>query len=381
MKPNDLKNKGFMVKEQEGGYLLVHPSRGKYDWEPDELRFRSVVFDAAGNVVSVGWPKFFNQNEWPDTDALIAGELDGGRAVITHKHDGSLIIRSVLPDGRILFRTRDTFDGGKFAPLAEAVAHAKYPVLLDSAFWPQGSLLFEYVGSENQIVVRYNGDDDLVFLGAAEHQGQDKPRYLTYAELEAVAQTSGLHLVETYEWAKAATGIGEILGMVKDWDKAEGVVVRSSDGQTLLKVKSAWYFAQHALRFHVKLDTIARFSIDGDLRDEAAFLAKLTETGWDYETAQTALGFFREYLARRAKADAIKTQATEFVQAFDREMGGPQAFEDERARRKAFAVRVLGPNAAPETRSLNKYLFLAYDSRAAQLDAVLLRRLILGPGQ
>ena len=383
MKFSDLKNKNFMVKEQEGGFVLVHPSRGKFDWEPGELGFRSVVFDDKGNTVSVGWPKFFNQNEWPDSDTLIAGELENGRAVITHKHDGSLIIRSVLPGGRILFRTRDTFDGGKFAPLAHAVASCKYPALLNPEWWAHGSLLFEYVGEENQIVVRYGGADDLIFLGAAQHNGTDKPRYLTYAELETVAQEGGLRLVETYDWADTqnARGVGEILGMVKDWDKAEGVVVRSGDAQTLLKVKSAWYFAQHALRFHVKLDTIARFAIDGDLRDEAAFLQKLTETGWDYETAQTALKFFHEYLTRRAKADAIKATALAFVAGFDKETGGPHGFADEKARRKAFALRITGPNAASETKGMMKYLFLAYDNRASELEAVLLRRVIMGPGQ
>ena len=382
MKLADLKNKNFMVKEQEGGFVLVHPSRGKFDWEPGELGFRSVVFDNKGNTVSVGWPKFFNQNEWPASDALIAGDLETGKATITHKHDGSLIIRSVLPNGRILFRTRDTFDGGKFAPLAEAVASAKYPALLDSGFWAHGSLLFEYVGAENQIVVRYGGDDDLIFLGAAQHNGPDKPRYLTYGELETVAGDGKLRLVETYDWASTngAQGIGEILNMVKDWDKAEGVVVRSGDAQTLLKVKSAWYFAQHALRFHVKLDTIARFAIDGDLQNETAFLAKLTETGWDYETAQTALGFFHEYLTRRAKADRVKSDALAFVADFDRD-SGPETFADERARRKAFALRLTGPNADPEWRGQMKYLFLAYDNREAELEAVLLRRLILGPGQ
>ena len=42
-----LTNKGFMVKPN-GDFSLVHPSRGKYDWEADELRFRSVILDAAG---------------------------------------------------------------------------------------------------------------------------------------------------------------------------------------------------------------------------------------------------------------------------------------------------------------------------------------------
>lgn len=371
-----LKNKGFMVKEQEeGAYLLVHPSRGKYDWEADELGFRSVVLDGdSGKVLSSGWPKFFNQGEWPDHDTTIAAELESGRAVITHKHDGSLIIRSVLPDGRILFRTRDTFDGGKFAPLAEAVAQAKYPALLDPAVWPHGSLLFEYVGAGNQIVVRYGGDDDLVLLGAAEH-GDTGVTYLSYGELGTVAAANQLRLVETYDWAEGA--ISGVLSLVQGWDTAEGVVVRSLDGQTLLKIKSAWYFAQHALRWHVKLSSVARFCIDGGISDEPTFMLKLTEVGWDFETATVAVGYFREYLTRRANADQIKAAALAFLAAFEAETGG--TFADERARRKAFATRIFGPEAGREVRDLGPYLFLAYDGKNDKMESTLLRKLILDP--
>jgi hypothetical protein len=369
-----LKNKGFMVKEQEeGAYLLVHPSRGKYDWEADELCFRSVVLDGKnGRVVSSGWPKFFNQGEWPDHDSAISRELASGQAIITHKHDGSLIIRSVLPDGRILFRTRDTFDGGKFAPLAEAVAQAKYPALLDPDVWPHGSLLFEYVGAGNQIVVRYDGDDDLILLGAAAHDDASV-NYLAYTELNEVAAANRLRLVETYDWAEGA--ITGVLSLVQEWDKAEGVVVRSLDGQTLLKIKSAWYFAQHALRWHVKLSSIARFCIDGGISDEPTFMLKLTEVGWDFETATVAVGYFREYMTRRAQAEQIKAAALAFLAAFDAETAG--TFADERARRKAFASRIFGAEASREVRELQPYLFLAYDGKNDKMEATLLRKLIL----
>ena len=377
-----LKNRGFMVKEQEGGFRLVHPSRGKYDWESDELGYRSVVLSARGDVVSVGWPKFFNQGEWPDHDGVIAGELAGSRAVITHKHDGSLLIRSVLPGGRVVFRTRDTFDGGKFAPLAEAVARAKYPALLDPAVYPDGSLLFEYVGAGNQIVVRYEGDDDLILLGAAEHAAGIGPadvRYLPYAAVTALAGALGLRPVETYAWSAAEVGIAGVLGMVREWDRAEGVVVRSSDGQTLLKIKSAWYFAQHALRWHMTYESIVRFVLDGGIADEDGLGAALVQAGWDFETTVTARGHYATYRDRRARADALAASARAFLASFEAETAG-RVGGDERARRKEYATRIFGPAATPETRALAPYLFLVYDGRNDKLDATLLRRLILAPG-
>ncbi len=369
---NRLRNKGFMTKPQgDGEYTLVHPSRGKYDWEPDELGYRSAVFDAEGNVASIGWPKFFNQGEWAETDARIAAELEAGRAVITHKHDGSLIIRSVLADGRILLRTRDTFDGGKFAPLAEAVAREKYPALLDPAFFAHGSLLFEYVGAGNQIVVRYEGGDDLILLGAALHE-KESARYLALADLETLAREADLHIVERYDWADGVSGVSAILALVQDWDKAEGVVVCSGDGQTLLKVKSAWYFAQHALRWHMTYEAICRFAIDGGIVDEAGLTIALQKAGWDYETTVTARGHFARYQGKRAEANAIAARVRAFVEAFDRETVGQ--FEDERARRKAFATRVFVDEGA---KAIAGYLFHAYDGKTAQMDAALLRKVVL----
>lgn len=377
IRADTLKNKGFMVKEH-GEYLLVHPSRGKFDWEPDELCYRSMLLHAgSGAVVSVGWPKFFNQGEWPEHDAVIAGELDAGRAVITHKHDGSLIIRSVLPDGRIFFRTRDSFDGGKFAPLAEAVARAKYPALLDPEVFPHGSLLFEYVGAGNQIVVRYEGDDELVFLGAVEHgePGKSGVRYVPYADLGPLAELLGLRLVETYEWA--TDGIAATLGMVQDWDKAEGVVVRSADGQTMLKIKSAWYFAQHALRWHMTYEAICRFCIDGGVTDEEGLTRGLSQAGWDFEVISIAKEHFARYADARAEAAKIKEDAIAFLAAFDTETAGRH--EDERARRKAFAARLFGAEVTAEVRALASYRFLAYDNKMDRLDATLLRRIVLRP--
>lgn len=373
-----LKNKGFMVKENEGGYLLVHPSRGKFDWEDDELGYRSVVLSPdAKRIFSVGWPKFFNQGEWPDADAAIGTELENGTAVITHKHDGSLLIRSVLPDGRILFRTRDTFDGGKFAPLAEAVARAKYPQLLDPQVWAHGSLLFEYVGAGNQIVVRYEGEDELILLGAVLHDdGSGRVKYLPFSELEGIARAHHLRLVETYDWQTG--GVASVLAMVQDWDTAEGVVVRSADGQTMLKVKSAWYFAQHALRWRMTYESIVRFCIDGSIETEPQMTDALMRAGWDYETTVTAKEHFARYQTKRAEAARIKAAAIAFVAAFDAD---GTVYEDERARRKVFASRVFGPGVSPEVSAMRPYLFMIYDGKQERLGATLLRRVVLAPAK
>ena len=359
-----LNKSGFLTHEGPNGRVLVHPARNKFEWAPDELSYRSAVLDADGRIVSVGWPKFFNQGEFPAHDSVIAQELASGQAIITHKHDGSLIIRSVLSDGQVLLRTRGSYDGGEYGVAAQAVAQAKYPSLLDPSIFPEGSLLFEYVGQANQIVVRYEGDDDLIFLGAVVHEPL---RYLPFPELERLSVKYGLRLVETYDWAKSG-GIGEVLGLVQDWNHAEGVVVRSGDGQTMLKIKSAWYFAQHALRWHMTYESIVRFVLDGGIADEAGLEAGLAKAGWDFEIIVRAKEHFTTYQIRRAEAEALKAQTQAIFDAFN---ASGESYEDERARRKAFATLVFGQHAP-----LSKYAFTLYDGKIELLESVLLRRVI-----
>jgi hypothetical protein len=231
--------------------------------------------------------------------------------------------------------------------------------------FPQGSLLFEYVGQANQIVVRYEGDDDLIFLGAVVHEPL---RYLTFSELKPLAEALGLRLVETYDWAKTGA-IGEVLSLVQDWNHAEGVVVRSGDGQTLLKIKSAWYFAQHALRWHMTYESIVRFVIDGSITDEMGLEAGLAKAGWDFEIIVKAKEHFATYVARRAEAEALKAATQAIVDGFN---ATETEYEDERARRKAFAALVFAQHAP-----LAKYAFTLYDGKLALLESVLLRRVIL----
>jgi hypothetical protein len=362
-----LKKQNFLVHPSVDGYFLVHPAKNKFDWAADELGFRSALLDSDAKIVSVGWPKFFNQGEWPDHDAIISEELASGRAIITHKHDGSLIIRSVLPSNKVIFRTRGSADGGEYGVSAEAVARSKYPELLDPTVFPEGSLLFEYVGTENQIVVRYEGDDELIFLGAALHS--DPTKYLDFDALRAMAAQYSLRLVEVYDWA-GMNGIATVLGLIQGWEKAEGVVVRSGDGQTLLKIKSAWYFAQHALRWHMTYESIVRFVIDGGILDEPGLVDGLTRAGWDFEIIAKAKEHFAVYLVKRAAADELKAAARAYVDSF---VAREADYADERERRKAFAMPLVGSDATPESRAISKYAFFVYDNKETALDAALLK--------
>jgi hypothetical protein len=74
--------------------------------------------------------------------------------------------------------------------------------------------------------------------------------------------------------------------------------------------------------------------------------------------------------------EQIKAKALAFLAAFEAETAG--TFADERARRKAFATRVLGPDADTDTRAMSSSLFYAYDGKVSFMEAKLLQKLILG---
>lgn len=126
-------------------------------------------------------------------------------------------------------------------------------------------------------------------------------------------------------------------------------------------------------------ESIVRFAIDGGIVDEAALTQKLAEVGWNYETTVTAREHFANYQAARADAGKIKAAAIALLAAFDADTAGRHA--DERARRKAFAARLFGPEATPEVRALAPYCFLAYDGKLDKLDATLLRHIVLNRGR
>src|ERR1044072_6549401 len=89
------REQGFWVTEQEG-LRLIHPTQGQYRWAPEERRFRSLIVDAQGRVVSEGYPKFFNAGEEAaaeDAKRLVDEIQAGGEVYAEEKVDGSLIIR------------------------------------------------------------------------------------------------------------------------------------------------------------------------------------------------------------------------------------------------------------------------------------------------
>ena len=118
----------FKIVEEEGETLVI-PLKDKFRWCEDELHLRSLVLDATGEVISTGFPKFFNYGEDPERDRDLAAAIAHGVVEFPEKLDGSLIVADRIR-GTPRLRTRGRRVLGEFASEIEALIASDYPQLL-----------------------------------------------------------------------------------------------------------------------------------------------------------------------------------------------------------------------------------------------------------
>ncbi len=282
----------FSVKGDDR--VLITPRHNKHRWTDDEVWLRSVVTDAEGNVLSMGFPKFLNLHERRDyhLNALATANT----VFATAKLDGSLIIVSYI-DGKPYFRTRGSLELGEFEERVMRIVRRDYAdSLLREEFANLSenvSYLFEYVSPENQIVVQYQ-EDNLVFLGAIIYWDEERfdgpvigntPDFMT-----KMADTYGFQIPSV--WGEGAAEVSEVMVKVPKMGQEsnqEGIVVNTigPGGQVLFKVKAEWYLMLHALRFQMTPKKLAMLlTLHHDtIRDFDGLKDYLFSLGYDFEIA------------------------------------------------------------------------------------------------
>jgi hypothetical protein len=132
-------------------------------WNKNNLFYRSLIVDREGNVLSSGWPKFFNYGEKPDCYPNPEQYNDWK---YEEKKDGSLLIADFINDqfsmrtrGTVSYVTQENAKDFELLP-------KKYPAIVDFLKENQHlSLLFEIVTPNNVIVIR-SPQIEFYFLGA-----------------------------------------------------------------------------------------------------------------------------------------------------------------------------------------------------------------------
>lgn len=223
---DDYVARGLLSCRRQGPLAIYnYTERCTYDraWDEITLACRGLVVNTAtGALVANPWPKFFNHHE-PDAPAV-----HGPPSEVTVKHDGSLGIGYLDPEGRCRWATRGSFDSEQ-AQAANALwarHHAR-------ARWPEEiTPLVEIIHPITRVIVDYDFEG-LILLGARTLAGRDLP----YTEVAELASDLGLRHVERVELA-----VPELEHRARTMDHTEeGFVARWGDHR--VKYKSAAYLA------------------------------------------------------------------------------------------------------------------------------------------
>lgn len=332
---------------KEPGRTLIIPVKWKWEWEPDERLYRSIMIDDNGRPISVGMPKFGNWGEpsFADHAEILEAELKAGKVYATEKADGSLIIRSVI-DGKVHFRTRGAPGLGDFGPAVSKVVEAKYPKLLDPTWMTEHSIHLEFVSSHKrfQIVIKYR-EDDLRLIGGISH---DSLQLLTHSETEALAAEGQLVRVPHVE---IPNDPAKLMDMIRAWDTKEGVVLSCGGGQTLVKVKSDMYVKVHKLSSSMNAKNVFKICEDEQIGDQDAYKQYLLDSGSDWEIFSDSLQYVDEFhaIGRRAidEVAAIERTITELPEMDDKQFAITYASKLPHTQKSAaFAIRHGNPQQA-----------------------------------
>lgn len=286
-----MSNKVYKFPSQEDGFgsfpvefcghsaILIVP---KIDakWTKDTLCFRSAVLSPKGEILSSGWPKFFNLGEKPDLYPDPSKAKDWS---VELKVDGTLVICDYVNE-MFSMRTRGT---ASYVTQANAqdfeVLPEQYPLLVE---WlkanPQYSVLLELVTPNNVIVIR-SDDVQFTLLGVVD---KTDGTVGSLALRREIAQHTGLPLPEVFGF----DSLEDCVDCVKAWKGKEGVVVAYNKNQSRVKVKGDWYLQLHRIKSELSSENnLIEFYVSAGMPDYQDFY-NLIETTFDFEIASQLRG-------------------------------------------------------------------------------------------
>ncbi len=215
------------------------------------LEARGIAF--LGEKAFPAFHKFFNWRENPYTDFPIE---DNEILVVQEKIDGSLIHPIVVNDALIV-KSKTSFlsehaKAGKGLLYRDDRKKSLVFDLYKDGFVP----LFELVGPENQIVVKYD-QDDLVLLAVRNiHNG----KYLDLGEVEKIAKE---YKVKLAKWTEVP--FYKLRNILESETGLEGFVAFINNN--FVKFKTKWYLNLHSFISEIREDIIFNAFLDDKLDD------------------------------------------------------------------------------------------------------------------
>jgi len=258
-------------------YLITPEIDAK--WNSKNLFYRSLITDKEGNVLSSGWPKFFNYGEKPDCYPNPEQYNDWK---CEEKKDGSLLIADYV-NGQFSMRTRGTVS---YATQENAkdfeLLPQNYPKVIE--FLKENShlsLLFEIVTPNNVIVIRPK-EVEFYLLGAI---NKDDMRVVSSSDLLEIWRKIGSMSVPRVYTFSVLSDLSKVYEHIKNWKGEEGIVISYNNGQNRIKLKTDWYCFIHRVKSQLSsTKNLIDFYIEKQMPSSEEFY-KIIETEFDYEIA------------------------------------------------------------------------------------------------
>jgi len=223
-----------------------------------EMRGLTFVFNKDGSLYKrhLMLSKFFNLNQVPDSmyDVVKDYTID----TIMNKEDGSLIGFVRLPDGKVLARTKMSFESDQ-AIVANNIYENNQQVrkLVDWGLDNDKAFFFEYVSFNNRIVLDYKVTELILINGRDNNTGKS-------FKIDTINNFG----VTSCKFESIST-LDDLIESTKTKMYKEGVVVKFTNDY-MIKIKTQWYCDIHHLNFGVasRENDIIRLTLEEEIDDE-----------------------------------------------------------------------------------------------------------------
>lgn len=261
--------------------VLVTPKQIGVKWTKETVIYRSSIWTLDGKLLSAGKKKFVNWGETPD---LFPPPLSLKNCYIPEKIDGSLLITDFHND-QLNFRTRGTFSHITLDNAADFdEIRRKYPQIENfHRINPGYSLLMEITSPNNQIVINYGPDVDIVLIGCVKKEDYT---YLTQKHLDLIGADYGFKRPARYSFDSVA----QMIEMVQAFEGKEGVCIYYHNDQDILKCKALKYLILHRMKSELSgMTNIVDMYIAQGCPDFGTLYAYVVDT-FDFELAEQCKG-------------------------------------------------------------------------------------------
>lgn len=215
---------------------------------PNAIECRGITFNSKGLCVSRPFEKFFSVGENENTQLH---QVIGNINEVFEKKDGSLV-HPILVNDEIFLKTKKSFYSD-VANLANARITKGVRELSKLTCKYEYTPIFEFTCDEYPIVLNYDNTDPFTLL-AIRHNLTGE--YLKWNEVIDLASSYQVPTVIQYNLT-----IEEILDNIKNLKNFEGYVLTLTNG-TRVKLKTAWYLANHRLKTAIRERDIAEMVVD-----------------------------------------------------------------------------------------------------------------------